>query len=62
MSPQQTMLRAAQLLESDSEDLRSSHTLADGEWDTTDPIDESAKRDCDERLAIAAKLRLMATA
>jgi len=60
MTPHQTMLRAADLLESDAEDLKRSHTYANGEWDTRDPIDEVAKADYDERLAIAAKLRLMA--
>lgn len=60
MTPQLTLLRAAQLLESNAEDLKRSHTLEDGEWDTTDPLDESAKAICDEELAIAAKLRVMA--
>lgn len=59
MTPQQTMLRAAQLLEQDAEDMKRSHTI-DGVWDTTDPIDESAKADHDEHLGIAAKLRVLA--
>lgn len=55
-----TLLRAAQLLESNAEDLKRSHTFCDGEWCITDPIDESAKSIYDEEMAIAAKLRAMA--
>lgn len=54
-----TLSRAAQLLEYDADCLRSSHTL-NGEWVIEDVCDETAKADHDERLAVAAKLRLMA--
>lgn len=60
MNPSLVLLRAAQLLELNAEDLKRSHTLEDGEWDTTNPIDESAKAAHDEEMAIAAKLRVMA--
>jgi hypothetical protein len=61
MNPQQILLRAAQLLKSNADDLRRSHTLEGGSWDTTDPIDEAARRDYDEHMAISEKLRLMAS-
>lgn len=53
----QTMLRAAQLLEADAKCLKESHTLANGSWY---PGDEFAKSDHDERIKIAAILRLLA--
>lgn len=55
------MLRAAQLLERDAEELKKSHTRADGTWGTA-PEDEVAQRDCTERQEIAVKLKVIARA
>lgn len=60
MTPKLVQLRAAQILEQDAKDLKDSHTLSDGRWHITDPADEAAKADHDERLILAAQLRLMA--
>lgn len=59
MTPELTLLRAAQLLEADAEILKRSHTVAGGTW-PDHPEDQVAKRDYDERMSIAAKLVLLA--
>lgn len=60
MTPTMVQLRAAQLLEEDAEATRESHTRSDGTWDLSDPCDETAKAGHDERLKIAAAVRLLA--
>lgn len=61
MTPKATILRAAQLLAQDAAEIKMSHTRSDGTWDLSDPCDESAKADHDERIAIAANLKLLAS-
>ena len=51
--------RAADMLDEDATCLEESHTRADGSWDLSDPVDERAKADCDERRKVAACLRLL---
>lgn len=59
LTPQQTLVRAAQLLEEDAECLKRSHSI-DGKWFLEDRADETAKSGHDERMSLGAKLRLMA--
>ena len=59
MTPTQVLFRAAQLLESNAEDLKRSHSIGD-RWYMRDSIDMSAREHYDEEMAIAAKLRVLA--
>ena len=62
MTPHQViMIRAAQLLEEHAVDLKASPTRSDGTWDIDDPLDARAEADYQEHLALAAKLKFMAT-
>lgn len=62
MKPKLALLRAAQILDQDADDLRESHQTANDEWDTRDPLDVSAKAHCEECQSLAAILRLLAEA
>lgn len=56
MTPQQktTITHAAALLSREAECIRESHTLPGGDWDLTEPEDQSAK-DAHDELTDAAR-------
>lgn len=58
-APGLVMLRATELLEEDASEIKASHTL-EGKWIVLDDSDARAEADYNERMALAAKLRLMA--
>lgn len=59
MSQAAIMLRAAELLEADAEELFASHTI-DGRWVLLDGADYEAQQRHSETLFIAGELRAMA--
>lgn len=59
MSPKQTLLRAAELLEEEAALMKESLSIdGDGDWDTGDIAYKQTKADYDERIAVAANVRL----
>jgi hypothetical protein len=52
------ILRAAEILKQDAQDIKASHTIR-GRWTSTDPIDVSAKAHYDECSRISRRLRRM---
>ncbi len=56
-----TLREAAAWLNVEAKSLKQSHTLADGVWDTGEPIDVAAKLDYDDMRRMARELKRIAS-